>query len=160
MTKYFVTADTHFWHENIIKYCNRPFRDLSHMNSALIKKWNTLVSKNDYVFVLGDFSLGNAELTKQIGLQLNGRKILIKGNHDNLPNKVYLDAGFREVSSYPILFDGFYLMSHEPLILSQTTPYFNFYGHIHNDERYVDTLTSKCISVERTAYQPYKFLEK
>ena len=160
MTKYFVTADTHFCHENIIKYCNRPFRDLSHMNSALIKKWNTLVSKNDYVFVLGDFSLGNAELTKQIGLQHNGRKILIKGNHDNLPNQVYFDAGFREVSSYPILFDGFYLMSHEPLVLSQTTPYFNFYGHIHNDERYVDTLTSKCISVERTAYQPYKFLEK
>lgn len=76
MTKYFVTADTHFCHENIIKYCNRPFRDLSHMNSALIKKWNTLVSKNDYVFVLGDFSLGNAELQNRLDFNLMDEKSL------------------------------------------------------------------------------------
>lgn len=158
MTKYFVIADTHFSHDNIIKYCNRPFKDINHMNSALIKKWNTAVSKRDYVFVLGDFSLGNAELTKVIVSQLNGYKILVKGNHDKLPNDLYLEAGFKEVSSYPILFEGFYLMSHEPLILSQTTPYFNFYGHTHNDDRYADTPTSKCVSVERIGYQPYKFL--
>ena len=90
MTKYFVIADTHFSHDNIIKYCNRPFKDIDHMNSALIKKWNTAVSKRDYVFVLGDFSLGNAELTKVIVSQLNGYKILVKGNHDKLPNDLYL----------------------------------------------------------------------
>ena len=160
MSRYFVIADTHFGHENIIKYCNRPFRDAKHMGSALIKKWNTVVKKEDTVFMLGDFALGNAELVRQIGQQLNGRKFLVKGNHDVLPNQVYIDAGFREVSSYPILFDGFYLLSHEPLILSQTTPYFNFYGHVHNDDRYQDTLTSKCVSVERTGYTPYMFLER
>lgn len=160
VNRYFVIADTHFGHENIIKYCNRPFRDVEHMNGALIKKWNTAVRKEDTVFMLGDFALGNAEFVRQIGQQLNGRKFLVKGNHDNLPNHVYLDAGFKEVSSYPILFDGFYLMSHEPLVLSQTTPYFNFYGHVHNDDRYQDTLTSKCISVERISYTPYMFLEK
>lgn len=44
MSRYFVIVDTHFGHENIIKYCNRSFRDTKHMNSALIKKWNTLVN--------------------------------------------------------------------------------------------------------------------
>lgn len=47
--KYFVIADTHFSHENIIKYCNRPFRTVEEMNNALVKNWNNNVSKNDVV---------------------------------------------------------------------------------------------------------------
>lgn len=155
--KYFIIADTHFGHENIIRYCNRPFRTAEEMNRALIQNWNSTVSKNDTVFVLGDFAFGK-ELIKEIAPKLNGRKILIKGNHDDYRNEYYRNCGFEEVSEYPILF-GFYLLSHEPLQLSETTPYFNYYGHVHNDMKYVDNLTSRCVSVERIGYKPFCFYE-
>lgn len=158
MPKYFVIADTHFSHQKIIEYCNRPFKNLWEMDHNLIKLWNESVSNKDYVFMLGDFAFGK-EAVKEITPMLNGRKILVKGNHDTYSNSFYRECGFEEVSKYPILFD-FCLMSHEPLLLSQTTPYFNFYGHVHQDEKYSDAATSKCVSVERINYRPYKFLEK
>lgn len=155
---YFVIADTHFGHENVIKYCNRPFKDVDDMNYRLIKNWNETVSNNDTVFMLGDFAFGR-EAVEKIVPRLNGRKILIKGNHDTYPNEFYRQCGFEEVSKYPILFE-FFLMSHEPLILSETTPYFNYYGHVHNDPKYIETPTSKCVSVERVGYRPYLILER
>ncbi len=57
----FFTADQHFYHENIIKYCNRPFRNMEEMNEELIKKWNEAISPIDHVYVIGDFVLGRAE---------------------------------------------------------------------------------------------------
>lgn len=158
MRNYFVIADTHFGHANIIKFCNRPFNTVQEMDVKLIKLWNETVNKNDVVFMLGDFAFGK-DLIPQIVSLLNGEKILIKGNHDAYPNEFYRKCGFKEVSKYPILFD-FYLMSHEPLQLSETTPYFNFYGHVHNDNKYIDNATSKCVSVERTGYRPYNFMRK
>lgn len=158
MKRYFVIADTHFGHKNIITYCNRPFRTVEEMNNHIIKEWNDCVSNDDTVFMLGDFAFGRVPII-EFTSKLNGKKILIKGNHDTYPNEFYRQCGFKEVSEYPILF-GFYLMSHEPLQLSETTPYFNFYGHVHNDAKYIDNSTSKCISVERIGYRPYCFLTK
>ena len=155
--KYYLIADPHFGHENIIRYCNRPFNNIDEMNNKIIRNWNNTVGKNDVVFVLGDFVFGR-ELAREITPKLHGRKILIKGNHDRYPNRFYRDCGFEEVSTYPILFN-FCLLSHEPLQLSETTPYFNFYGHVHNDEKYVDNLTSKCVSVERINYTPILLLD-
>ena len=54
------TADTHIGHRNIIKYCQRPFSDVEDMNKTLISNWNKVVGINDYVFHLGDFSVGGA----------------------------------------------------------------------------------------------------
>ena len=48
--KIFVTADTHFNHENIIKYCNRPFKDVNEMNEVIINNWNSVVSKDDIIY--------------------------------------------------------------------------------------------------------------
>ena len=55
----FVISDHHFYHENIIKYCNRPFNSLREMNYTMIEKWNSVVSENDTVLHLGDFSFGD-----------------------------------------------------------------------------------------------------
>lgn len=51
----FFTSDTHFWHENIIKFCNRPFSSVEEMNDTIIENWNKVVGENDIVFHLGDF---------------------------------------------------------------------------------------------------------
>lgn len=53
--KVFIIADTHFYHENIIKYCDRPFENASIMNDIMIEKWNSVVGKSDIVIHLGDF---------------------------------------------------------------------------------------------------------
>lgn len=158
--KVFVIADTHFAHQNIIRYCNRPFATTEEMDAALIKNWNEMVSNHDVVIHLGDVGLGSKEYISNIIGKLHGKKILVMGNHDNWSEQFYRDAGFHTVSRFPILYDGFYLMSHAPLQLSETTPYFNCYGHVHNDEKYQDTATSKCFSVERTGYRPVLLYEK
>ena len=56
-SKIFLIGDLHFGHRNIIKYCNRPFKDVEDMTEKLIKNWNSVVGKNDIVYVDGDFAL-------------------------------------------------------------------------------------------------------
>lgn len=157
--KIFIISDTHFGHENIIRYCNRPFHSVEEMDDVLIKNWNAVVTNQDTIIHLGDFSLGKKERCVEILQKLNGKKILIKGNHDNWTDDFYRAAGFSYVSKFPIVYNGFFLLSHAPLQLSETTPYFNYYGHVHNDEKYHDTATSKCVSVERIGYQPLQIFE-
>ncbi|WP_390451247.1 metallophosphoesterase family protein, partial [Chryseobacterium sp. Alg-005] len=78
----FFTADHHFGHANIIKFSERPFESLEHMNEELIKRWNERIKENDTVYHLGDVSLGKPDFTKEILDRLNGKIHLIKGNHE------------------------------------------------------------------------------
>lgn len=80
--KIWFTADSHIGHRNIIKYCQRPFSNVEEMNETLICNWNKVVGKNDYVFHLGDFSVGGAAEWTSILDNLNGRIFLVLGNHD------------------------------------------------------------------------------
>lgn len=80
----FFTSDTHFGHANIIKYCNRPFNDVDHMNEVIISNWNSVVSPDDEVFHLGDVALGPWEKWDSILTRLNGFKTLVVGNHDRI----------------------------------------------------------------------------
>jgi len=95
MVRYF-TSDTHFGHSNIIKYCNRPFKDAGEMDRALVSNWNELVKPEDTVYHLGDVAFASPERTTHIVSNLNGHKILILGNHDRAEKKM-LDRGFQEV---------------------------------------------------------------
>lgn len=159
--KFFIISDTHFGHENVIKYCNRPFANAKEMDEAMIKNWNEVVSNKDTVIHLGDFGLGSKEYIKSILQRLNGRKILIKGNHDNWTDEWYREAGFAYVSKFPIVWNDIYILSHSPLPpLADKLPFFQYYGHIHTDERYQDTSTSKCVCVERIGYRPLFLFEK
>lgn len=152
--KVYIISDTHWNHKNIIEYCNRPFKTVEEMNSIMIKNWNNTVGKNDLVIHLGDVGIGSYDKVSSIIHSLNGKKMLIMGNHDNFSENRYREMGFKTVSRFPILWNKFFLLSHAPLQLTETTPYFNLYGHVHNDERYIDTKTSKCVSVERINYTP------
>lgn len=81
MTIWF-SSDTHFGHENIIKYCDRPFKNVDHMNEVIIDNWNSVVSPGDTVYHLGDVALGQIDKSLACVSRLNGYKILILGNHD------------------------------------------------------------------------------
>lgn len=76
------TSDTHFNHANIIKFCNRPFKDIKEHDEVLIENWNNRVGKDDLVFHLGDFCFGGSYEWNKYLDALNGKIILIIGNHD------------------------------------------------------------------------------
>ena len=87
--KYFVISDTHFLHDNIIKYCNRP----EDFNKLLIKNWKNAVTDEDTVLHLGDVACGftgREDKLKQIFDLLPGKKYLIRGNHDTRPDELSL----------------------------------------------------------------------
>ena len=151
----FITSDPHFNHTNIIQYCNRPFEDVNEMNETLIKNWNSVIKNDDLVIHLGDVGLGNKEKISQILSRLNGRKMLIMGNHDHFKEKDYREMGFETVSRFPILWNGCFLLSHAPLYLDKNSQFFNIYGHIH-DNTIEDgpEENSRCVCVERTNYTP------
>jgi len=73
------TADTHFCHDNIRKYCNRPFNTVEEMDAIIIENWNNIVKPIDTVWHLGDFSFKRIQDYKDA---VNGNIKLIKGNHD------------------------------------------------------------------------------
>jgi calcineurin-like phosphoesterase family protein len=94
----FFTSDHHFFHANIIlpNYSNRPFTSVEEMNRELIARWNSVIQPSDKVYVVGDFAFGKLENVKKIVDQLNGYKILIRGNHDRGKDQM-LKSGFNEV---------------------------------------------------------------
>ena len=99
MNMYF-TADLHLYHKNIIKYCNRPFKNLYEMHEVIRNNWNAIVKPEDSIYVLGDISFGTAEQTAEELSKLNGKKFLILGNHD-LKRRKLLDTGqFEWVKHY------------------------------------------------------------
>ena len=79
----FFTSDLHFYHKNIISYCNRPFGNVEYMNKRLIEEWNKTVPENGTVFMLGDFCFSESKQKwDEIVNQLRGRIYHIRGNHD------------------------------------------------------------------------------
>jgi calcineurin-like phosphoesterase family protein len=83
MRRVFWTADTHFGHANIVRYCRRPFGSVQEMDDALVANWNAVVRQRDTVWHLGDFAHGaDAGRVREIFDRLNGIKRLVVGNHD------------------------------------------------------------------------------
>ena len=155
MSKRFLISDTHFYHDKIILYENRPFTNVEEMNEGLIENWNSTVSKKDTVFFLGDFCFGGVEKSTEIFKRLKGNIIMVQGNHDSGSVDKWLKVGFKEVYKYPIIVDGFFILSHKPLYINDAMPYVNIHGHTHSKsydhKQYVN------VSVELHDYKPVLF---
>ncbi len=79
---YFI-GDTHFDHRNIIKYCHRPFSDVTEMNRTIENNWNSTVGDNGVVYFLGDWSFGRtAKPAGHWKRRLKGSIVSIRGSHD------------------------------------------------------------------------------
>ena len=126
------------------------------MNQNMIDKWNSVVRKCDTTIHLGDFAFGNMDDISELVDRLNGRKILILGNHDRKISKnvkKWIDVGFDEVYKYPILYKKFFFLSHEPIEhLTPQMPYANIHGHIHNNKYESKQYVNAC--VEQIDYTP------
>jgi calcineurin-like phosphoesterase family protein len=147
----FVIADTHFFHDNIIKYCGRPFRGGEEMNEFLLDEWNRVVSPEDLVIHCGDVALGQTELIIELCNKLNGTKILVEGNHDRRKSvTVWKQAGFELVKTKPWIV-GQFVFSHEPVVVPDWG--FNYHGHSHGMWA-VPGANHMCVSVECLQYTP------
>ena len=80
--KMFFTSDSHWRHENIIKYCGRPFSSVDEMDEELIRRWNEKVPKDGVVWHLGDVGFAHPQIINDILDRLNGTINLVIGNHD------------------------------------------------------------------------------
>ncbi|MBR5018268.1 MAG: metallophosphatase [Bacteroidales bacterium] len=89
----FFTSDTHFFHEGIIKFCNRPFATVEEMNETLIQNWNETVPENGTVgkifLILGNHDLKKAKqgfmkkfehVSQQMSINVDGQKIILNHN--------------------------------------------------------------------------------
>ena len=149
----FYIGDTHFGHENIVKYCGRPFKHALDMEETIIKNWNSAVGKNDTVYHLGDFSLYYSNVEKQQMLdRLNGRKVLIIGNHDIYRIGHWKKLGVEAHKKF-IVHDGL-ILSHVPIMFPELP---NVHGHTHGNVHRGEIPEHGvfvCVSVEAIRYTP------
>jgi calcineurin-like phosphoesterase family protein len=125
-----IISDTHFFHENIGLYCNRP----ENWQELIINNWNDLISPDETVLHLGDFALGKKSDFELITGILNGKLFLIQGNHDRLSNTYWETQGVILIKDSVKI----EMEDHEKLIFLHRAIVpleigsINLNGHIHN----------------------------
>lgn len=130
MKRWFI-SDTHFSHTNIIKYTGRPFETVEEMNRCLINNWNDSIGKDDQVFFLGDFGLGDIDHLQTICSQLNGKKICIRGNHDKNADWM-MRLGFQIVLESAFIKIGKHIVELIHIPSNPAPSHFQLHGHVHN----------------------------
>jgi len=168
MRDIWVISDTHFGHENILKFKDkdgqpvRDFESVEEMNETMVDRWNSVVKQGDKVYHLGDVFFGSKDNFKTLWPRLNGHKRLIVGNHDDIK---FLSSGgfFGKVQMWRIFSEHKLIMSHVPLRQDQFRDnewtrgedpdgFINVHGHIHQNPSPEGPY--KCVCVEQTNYTP------
>lgn len=149
----FVVSDLHLGHENIIKYCRRPFSSAAEMDQVLINNWNRVVGSDDEVLFLGDLRYGPAAAPASEYLEkLAGTITFVKGNHDDdAPGQVL--SVRRKIGGLDLLF------IHDPAGAPPGYDGWIIHGHAHNnnirDYPFIDFIHRRVnVSVEVTGYRP------
>lgn len=152
MDNIYITSDLHFYHKNIIRYCphfRESFKTLEEMNEYILSQIDKLPAES-ILINNGDLYLNSSKSFNDIKylvdrMKANDKELwLIMGNHDREMVKFMKDApsnsslevlyslGFDRVFEYPILLEGKYLLSHEPVYLKPGSNLINIYGHTHD----------------------------
>jgi len=134
MTSFF-TSDLHFDHDAIRIHCNRPWDTKEAMNEAIIQNWNEIVGPKDEVFIVGDFAWKRH--AHFLGA-LKGKKHLIKGNHDRMPQ-----VALRCFTSVTQILERKFgehvvVMCHFPMLTWNRKHYgaWHLHGHCHGDNHH------------------------
>ena len=157
MADIWVISDTHFGHDNIIKFCNRPFSDIYDMNETMVERWNSRVKPGDKVYHLGDVYFGSSQYAWDTLKRLNGKKRLVLGNHDNALGQIERNF-FQKVVVWRRFDDLGLLLTHVPVHPSTLREnrfkkqMVNVHGHIHTNPSPEGPY--RCVCVEQTDYFP------
>lgn len=162
---YFI-SDTHFGHSNILTFKDdmgnpvRSFSSVEEMDEHMVTQWNSVVKPQDRVYHLGDVVINKKYLP--IVDRLNGRKVLIMGNHDIFGAHEYLKH-FEDVRAYKIYPQYGIVCSHIPLYSEVFNRWkLNVHGHLHSnvvhdykgeEEDFIDKRYFS-VCVEKTNYTP------
>ncbi len=152
-------SDLHFDHENIIKYCHRPFKDKEEMNKICLENWNNTINDKDDVFFLGDMSFGKGSHSSDYWLKkLKGKIYFIKGNHE----EVHYDTSYAQAI---LKYNGqrFFLI-HDPALVPKDWHDWTIHGHKHNNDMREFPLINKekrtiNVSCELLNYKPIRLTE-
>lgn len=167
------TADTHFSHEKIIGFSNRPFANVIEMNEEIIRRWNEAVPVDGVVFHLGDFCLGNSTEWNSILYRLNGKIYLILGNHDFRSIKEGFMSRFEHVTQQMTVQVGgqSIILNHCPLLCygGAYRDVWQLFGHVHSGPRSMTGLDvprlrhlfplQYDVGVDNNDYRPVSFAE-
>lgn len=161
MAETWFISDTHFGHANIITFRNddgnliRPFSSVEEMDELMVKNWNDVVRPQDRIYHLGDVCMNRRCLATME--RLNGKKVLIKGNHDIFKLKDYTKH-FEDIRAYKVFPKHKMVCSHIPVHENQMYRWqLNVHGHMH--ERTIDDKRYMNICVEHTNYAPISLHE-
>lgn len=161
--KIFYISDTHFCYKNAIKMDGRPFKNVNEMDKKMIDNWNSVVSDEDRVYILGDFCYTSPEMWENILKQLKGEKFLIKGDHDlwKIPDNV--KEHFVGIKDYKEIEDNGrrVVLCHYPMPFnkySKTENAVHLYGHLRNtpDEAQISEFR-KYVSSENPAVKAVSY---
>ena len=145
-------SDLHLFHENSIKFDNRPFANLEDMHETMRTKWNSKITNGDTVYILGDISFrGKNENLIAYVSTLKGHKILVKGNHDDVSDYRYRQL-FEEVCDYREIHDSVdgknydLVLCHYPIFSWKKMGKGSIllYGHTHKSEE--DDYYQRCLN--------------
>lgn len=138
----FYISDLHFGHAAIIRLCKRPFSCVEEMDEIMTENWNKYVKKNDLVYVAGDFAYKNKISAATYLKRLNGRKILVRGNHDkeietSREARSELECVLPITHTFDPACGGHYIsICHYPLLIwPGKNESLMIFGHIHNDTK-------------------------
>lgn len=130
------TSDTHFYHENILRFCSRPYGTIEEMNDVLVRNWNETVPPDGVVFHLGDFAFGGAREWNDILSRLNGKIYLILGNHDIKQAQQSFMSRFAHVTQQMIIRVGgqSIVLNHNPFLCygGAYRNVWQLFGHVHS----------------------------
>jgi len=128
MGKLFFTADEHYGHANIIKYCDRPYETVYEMNEDIVQRHNSVVSSNDNVIHAGDFTLQGRKKAHEYIDRLNGSHIFLRGSHD-----YWLPNDHQMIWEGNLCKDGFTVICHYCMRTWARSHFnsFHLYGHSH-----------------------------
>jgi calcineurin-like phosphoesterase family protein/2'-5' RNA ligase len=124
----YLIGDTHFDHQNIIRFCNRPFRNVQEMNTKIIRNWNDTVKPRDTVYFLGDWAFGRGHKpAKYWRSKLKGHITPIRGSHD------WREKGIRFEDFKVIKYHGYsFMLIHDPTQAGDWHSWI-IHGHKHNN---------------------------
>lgn len=154
------TSDLHLGHRAAVNMCERPFKTVEEMTETLIQNFNEHVKKKDIVYILGDIAhrIPVAEANQLIS-QLNGRKILCKGNHDKRYDPSLFEGiyDFLEISTFGMNIS----LMHYPMISWPKSRHgsIHLHGHIHSTGEYnlqqrAEGVKRYDVGVDANGYRP------
>ena len=150
-------SDLHFRHNNIIRFDSRPFNNIEEMEEQLISNWNNKVTNADTVYILGDFCWGKQPQWLDVLKRLNGKKVLIKGNHDLKQYSSAIKMHLSDIKEYKEIKDGerTVIMCHYPIMCYKKDydpNVFMLHGHTHItfEQKLVDEWTLQLKNILRT----------